>query len=224
MMGNGSIHLFNFQGHSVSVSFTYLFLILLYLTSFATPVEGVVFVFAVTFSILWHEFGHAFAFQKYNCGPSDIVLHGFGGHTLNPFGGRLPRGQSMFVSAAGPLAGLALGLPLLGLWFAKKFYIQTPIPPLADSLLFYLVFINIIWSLFNLLPIWPMDGGMIFRQFISKWSLKSYFYTGWLSIIIVAPLIALSVFLRQPFMAIIFAMFAFQSFQLIQSPGPGREL
>lgn len=223
-MGNGSIHLFNVQGHSVSISFTYLFLVLLYLTSFSSPVQGAVFVFAVTFSILWHEFGHAFAFQRFNCGPSDIVLHGFGGHTLNPFGGRLPRGQAMFVSAAGPLAGLALGLPLLGALIGINYYVQAPIPPLAYSLLKYLVYVNIIWSIFNLLPIWPMDGGMIFRQFISKWSKRSYFYTGWLSLIIVAPLIALSVFFREPFMAVIFAMFAFQSFQIIQSSGPGREI
>jgi stage IV sporulation protein FB len=232
-MGNGAIRLFNFRGHSVSVAHTYLFLIMFVLATGREISHGVIFVFAISFSILWHEFGHAFAFQRYNCGPSDILLHGFGGETVNPWFSRLPRKKSMFVSFAGPLAGLILGLPLMGLWIAKQYQVLGPDADwtaylylnaestLLDYLLMNLVYINIVWSVFNLLPIWPMDGGMIFRQFIAKWSKKSYYYTGSLSMILLAPLLFLAISVKEPFLAIILVMLGFQSFQLIKAPRIG---
>jgi Zn-dependent protease len=219
-MQSGGIHLFNFRGHSVSVSFTYLILILFYMSNPGTVEENLVAVFAVTFSILWHELGHAFAFQRYNCGPSEILLHGFGGVTSNAFAGHLPRNKAMMVSLAGPLAGLILGIPLIGVYYLKLSYGPGAERTLLDVLLFYMIVINITWSVFNLFPIWPMDGGMIFRQFISKWSFKSYYYTGWLSIFLLAPLIILMMTWHQTFMAIVLAFLAFECLQLVQQTKP----
>src|SRR5689334_12648737 len=62
----------------------------------------------VLVSILVHELGHALVGRRFGASPS-IRLHAFGGVTFLP-GPHLTRAQNTFVSAAGPLAGLLLGI------------------------------------------------------------------------------------------------------------------
>ena len=38
---------------------------------------------------------------------------------------------------------------------------------LVGALYFHLVQINVVWSLVNLLPIWPLDGGQVARSLLS---------------------------------------------------------
>ena len=109
-------------------------------------------VIAVMFvSILIHELGHAVACAQFRLPVHGIFIHGFGGHVLHGLG---TAKQQLLVSLAGPAAGLALGLPLLTL-----ILFQPPDAGLLGDLLFSAVYINIVWSLFNLLPMLPLDGG-----------------------------------------------------------------
>ena len=113
---------------------------------------GVVFV-----SIMVHELGHAIVGKQYGAEPG-IVLHGFGGTTILP-GAEFTRLQSILVSAGGPIASLLLGLAFLGLdmfLHDKTRYMRVAI---SDGL-----FVNFIWTMFNLLPVQPLDGGQIFRD------------------------------------------------------------
>lgn len=107
------------------------------------------------FSILVHEMGHALVGRRLGLEPKQVVLHGFGG--LCEYG-RSPRAREGFYSsAAGPLAGLALGAVAFALLLAVDGRVPEPVPWLISNLLRLTVF----WSLFNLLPMWPLDGGHV---------------------------------------------------------------
>lgn len=107
-------------------------------------------------SILVHEFGHAFAFRRFGGRPS-VLLYGMGGLAFDH--GRYSRNQNIAISAGGPAAGLLLG----GLvWVLARWVIPAQTfsdSPHLSALFFNLMWVNIVWSLVNLLPIQPLDGG-----------------------------------------------------------------
>lgn len=155
-------HIFDLAGFPLYVEPTILLLAGFYVLTggLAGPqiVSSLGFVLAMVLSITWHELGHAFAARRLGSSGISIVLYGAGGLTYHS--ALATRKRSLMVSAAGPAAGLALGLPLLGVWWLTR----AALPTMAAGLLYDLVFINIVWSLFNLLPMLPLDGGHILRD------------------------------------------------------------
>ena len=124
----------------------------------------------VLVSILVHELGHAVALKAFGQ-PSSIVLHGFGGVTLSPR--RLDRGKSIIVSLAGPLTALGLlGIPAYlvresdyGLELALDYFRGGQGFGLWP-VLYFAVYVNIWWSVANLLPIRPLDGGNVMTDLV----------------------------------------------------------
>jgi len=117
---------------------------------------GVVFV-----SVLLHEMGHAYVGRRYGMQP-EIQLYAMGGLTSWRTGRRLTRGQSILVSVAGPAAGLVLGLAVWGITRVE----MPELNPLGRFALGALVWVNLAWSILNLLPILPLDGGNIMRSMV----------------------------------------------------------
>lgn len=123
-----------------------------------TPQRVAIWVAAVLISVLVHEFGHALLQRTYGGSPS-IVLYGFGGLAMAP-GTIRSAWRNITVALAGPFAGLALaGLLALGLE-----RVGTPQSPVAFDLVEDLLLINYFWSVINLAPIWPLDGGQVARE------------------------------------------------------------
>src|SRR5689334_15331842 len=114
---------------------------------------------AVVFvSILLHELGHAAAARAFGAEPS-ITLHALGGLTqFEPRG--MSRPQRWLVSFAGPAAGLAFGIAV---YFGARW-----LPPdiAASSVIDTILQVNIGWSLINLLPVLPFDGGQMLSAFL----------------------------------------------------------
>ncbi len=117
-------------------------------------------------SILVHELGHGFALKLFGQ-PSVIVLHGFGGVTISQRRSTLSRAKSIFVSLAGSITALVvLWLPTRTLlasdWGVREFvdYATTRDLNLWFPL-YFLSFQNLWWSIANLLPIRPLDGGNV---------------------------------------------------------------
>lgn len=109
-------------------------------------------------SILVHELGHAFAARRFQLGEIDITLHGFGG--LTRFKRAPGPKQGLLVTLAGPFAGLAAGVVAL----VATFFVTTG--P-AGWLLAEAARINLLWSVFNLLPMYPLDGGSVLFHTLS---------------------------------------------------------
>jgi Zn-dependent protease len=121
---------------------------------------GVIVWVAIAFvSILVHELGHAIAFRLYGL-RSTITLHGMGGLTSGS--GELSPQRHIIVSLAGPLSALVLlGVPSLLL---AQSDVLTSIE--GQDAVDAAVWINIGWSLLNLLPILPLDGGQVFGSVV----------------------------------------------------------
>jgi len=109
-------------------------------------------------SVLIHELGHAFAMRGFGRSPS-IELIGMGGLTSWGDGPRVGPRDSAIVSLAGPFAGFAFAVPFAVLYFAD-------VPPrgsFASTLLLNLLWVNVGWGIFNLLPLVPFDGSHVFH-------------------------------------------------------------
>jgi Zn-dependent protease len=108
-------------------------------------------------SIMWHELGHAFFQKKFGARP-EIILHQMGGVSIG-HGGYFTRWQSLTISLMGPIFGLLL--------WALIFFITLSVDVKELSLgakIFIddMLWINLAWSIFNLMPIYPLDGGQAF--------------------------------------------------------------
>lgn len=142
------------------------------------PLQGLLlWVVAITLSILIHELGHVFAFARYGV-TSHVVLHGFGGLAIpRRTGGRgLSRSERIWVSLAGPFAGflfaaliLIMGKLIGGTVEYSPFGNFLPYwsltikaaPVWWNQFLWYLLYVNLFWGYFNLLPVYPLDGGQV---------------------------------------------------------------
>ena len=159
----------------------------------------------VFFSILIHELGHAFTGRRFGANP-EIVLHAFGGAAVM-HGARFNRRQDLLVTAAGPGASVALGT----LAFLALQYLRLPWPEVR-ALLVELVWINYFWTLVNLLPIQPLDGGLLLRTALGDRRLGLTCTVGFVTAAGMA-VVALLV-LRQPFLTLLMAMFAFENWRM----------
>lgn len=105
--------------------------------------------------VLAHELGHAAAIRRQGFAPA-IQLHAFGGATSWSAIRPLPPSRRILISAAGPAVGIAIGLTALAV--ARV----TPIDePVLRRVVWYAVWVNLGWGVLNLLPILPLDGGVM---------------------------------------------------------------
>jgi Zn-dependent protease len=122
-----------------------------------------VWIVCVFVSILIHEMGHVLMGRLFG---SDgyIVLYSFGGIAVGS-SDLNRRWQRVLVYFAGPLAQFVLLGLTLAVLVALSLGGRADFHPLVERAFFALVAINLFWPLLNLLPIWPLDGGRISREF-----------------------------------------------------------
>lgn len=118
-------------------------------------------VLCVFVSILVHEMGHALMNRRFGW-KSDIVLEFFGGYATST---HHPTWRSIAVSLAGPFAGFGL---LFLTYFLLYMHVRHGWLPgeIATQGLLFLCFVNLIWNVVNLLPVWPLDGGHVARELL----------------------------------------------------------
>lgn len=123
-------------------------------------------------NVLVHEMGHALMF-RFAGQRSAVVLHAFGGFTVPTGGGRrrVGKGMSIAISLAGVATQLLLvylpsrllkdsawGLDQLSQFTGGKWDFNWWV------FLYYMQFAALWWSIFNLLPIRPLDGGHVAEE------------------------------------------------------------
>ena len=129
-----------------------------------TTVGGMVAWFAIVFvSILIHELGHAFAARAVGAESIGIELQSMGGLTAYRPRRPLSRSEQIGVSLAGPFSGFALGTAALLL--ASVLDVSTT-SSRDNVVLFDLLWVNFGWGLFNLVPVLPLDGGMVMQNLL----------------------------------------------------------
>jgi Zn-dependent protease len=183
----GSIQLARIFGIRVGVDFSWfvvLFLVIFWLsgsfrdtlhssdtTAYLTAVASALLLFA---SIVVHELGHALAARRHGIDVAGITISPLGGFALMSRESRTPR-EELEVAGAGPLATLLIivasvlaGFALVGPHrFVDAALLATSahVTPVLLTIGF-LVTMNLIVLVFNLIPAYPLDGGRIVRALV----------------------------------------------------------
>jgi Zn-dependent protease len=121
-------------------------------------------VLALFLIVLTHEFGHALACRSVGGRANLIILWPLGGVAyVDP-----PQrpGAQLWSIAAGPLVNVALVPLLFGLLFLGKQMGLGANHPDAYMLLRSVYIINFVLLIFNLIPVYPLDGGQILRSLL----------------------------------------------------------
>ena len=110
-------------------------------------------------SLLIHELGHAFVFRRFGGGDISIRLMGFGGVTTCRTSGGFSPMQHVAISSAGVISELLFVV-------LPAFVVLTSMNPsgVLRTVLVYAIWINIIWVVFNILPVLDLDGGHIVQH------------------------------------------------------------
>lgn len=129
-------------------------------------------------SVALHELGHSVVAQRRGLRVREIVLLPIGGVASLEGRPSRPRDE-LWIALAGPavnfalaalLGGVALGLHASGYLSLESAKAMTPS---WSTLLALLVAGNLSLGLFNLLPIFPMDGGRVLRALLaSRWGME----------------------------------------------------
>lgn len=148
-------HLADAFGIPVIVEPSHLFLPLLILLQARNLVEGLLYYLVLFLSVLAHELGHGLVARRMGCRRIFISFTMFFGLTHHE---PTTRGKSLAIVLAGPAVSLALGAAAYAL-AGLEGILRFGNPEGTILVLGILVFVNLIWGAFNLVPIYPLDGG-----------------------------------------------------------------
>jgi Zn-dependent protease len=116
------------------------------------------FAVGLVLSIYVHEMGHVVALNRFGFkATAPMFIPGFGAlirlrqHPVNPY-------EDARIGLAGPIWGLGAALASLGIWLLTR-QLGTPQPIFAA-----IARVGAWVNLFNLLPVWTLDGGRGFRS------------------------------------------------------------
>jgi Zn-dependent protease len=164
----GAIHLFRFAGIDLYLHWSWFLVAALEVNysfgnySFAGwRVLEYVSIFVI---VTMHEYGHALACRQVGGTPDQIVLWPLGGVAyVNP-----PQrpGATLWSIAAGPLVNVALVPALLAVSFASRSLGWAGTMPNFYAFVHAVWDINLVLLVFNMLPIYPLDGGQILRSLL----------------------------------------------------------
>src|SRR3954470_24304426 len=170
-----SINLFRIRGIQLAVHFSF-FLLLAYVANagrsggggLAGALEASAILFACFTCVVLHELGHSFTAMHFGIRVRRILLMPIGGMAQFDDIPRQPS-RELLITIAGPAVNFAIA-GLLALWvgrpvgwpFSDQDYAESAVG-FAQLLLSW----NLLMGTFNLIPVFPMDGGRIFRALLA---------------------------------------------------------
>lgn len=169
--GSGSFRLFRIVGIEVFLHWSWFLVAVIAInnrrdsySSLAWNAAEYVALFGI---VLLHEFGHALACRQVGGQANRIVLWPLGGVAFVAPPQR--PGATLWAIAAGPLVNLVLIPPALLLAGGSQWFGWGEAFPDAQNFLWAMVYINVGLLVFNLLPVYPLDGGQILRSLLWFW-------------------------------------------------------
>jgi Zn-dependent protease len=164
----GSMRLLRVGGINVYVHWTWLLVAYFELrhrtNMYQSPVWNVIEYLTLFGIVLLHEFGHVLACRSVGGQASDIILWPLGGVAfVNP----PPRpGAVLWSIAAGPLVNVVLVPVTFAAWYLSGEAGLPETNPDLDRWLGQIMMINVALLIFNLLPVYPLDGGQIVQALL----------------------------------------------------------
>lgn len=160
--------------------------------------QNIAYIAAVLLALLVHEFGHFFAMKLYNYQNVKLFIVPLLGAFVSGKKSTVSQKQMSVIVLAGPLPGLIIGFVL---YFLNKSMPNDSIKMLANVFIFL--------NLFNLLPIYPLDGGRFLENLFLK---NNYGIRLVFTIISVLFLVSIIVLTGSFLMLIIPAMMVYELF------------
>ena len=163
----GGFRLFRLAGIDVFLHWSWFVVALFELQraqDYSSPVWSVLEYLSLFAIVTMHEFGHALACRQVGGRAERIVLWPLGGVAyVDP-----PQrpGATLWSIAAGPLVNVALVPVLVGLYLLGRSLGWGVTAPDALALARAVAYINGGLLLFNILPVYPLDGGQILRSLL----------------------------------------------------------
>ncbi len=212
---NGSLRLFRFLGITVWVHWSWLVVAIFLLqyreNIYSSQAWNIAEYLALFGIVLLHEYGHALACRSVGGQAERILLWPLGGvaYVAPP-----PRpGPVLWSLAAGPLVNVLLLAPTI--WLAHWGRGRSPD---LQTFTYVLALINGVLLVFNLLPIYPLDGGQILRALL--WFLigpvRSLLAATAVGLVGAGLLIAWALWMRDGWLVILAAFAAFESWRGFQ--------
>ena len=153
----------------------------MWITSVVDVMCVALFIVSAFVVLLAHEMGHALVGRCLGGGEPCVFLAWMGGDCTNETA-RLTRVQGVVMTLAGPLSSLAIGFFAmvamgcyignmgLAMAYAGRFALGHLVPEAVLNhpampmfLFFFLIEVSCWWTVLNLLPIFPLDGGQIMQ-------------------------------------------------------------
>ena len=215
----GAIRLFRFAGIDVFLHWSW-FVVALYevqrANEYRSPVWNVAEYVALFAIVTLHEFGHSLACRQVGGNAERIVLWPLGGVAyVDP-----PQrpGATLWSIAAGPLVNVALVPVFIGLMLIGRSFGLAETSPDAAAWLRAVARINFGLLVFNLLPVYPLDGGQILRSLL--WFVmgraRSLTAASVIGFVGVLGLVGLALLVGSPWLGILAAFVAMNCWQGFQ--------
>ncbi len=159
---NGALRIFRLFGIDVFIHWSWLIIVYIDYQSpwanFTNPIWNLFVILGLFAIVLTHEFGHQLACRSVGGTANTIILWPFGGIAFGQPPWKAP--AMLWTVVAGPLVNVVLW-PIL--FLLNHMAVTSHLPVSTDVVVFIhqMYFINFILLVFNILPIYPLDGGKI---------------------------------------------------------------
>jgi Zn-dependent protease len=120
-------------------------------------------------SIVVHELAHSMVARWFKIPVRSITLFALGGVAHITRDAARPWAE-LLMAIAGPLMSVAIGFAFFGAWVA----IGASEDRAVDAVLIGLGGMNLVLAIFNMIPLFPMDGGRVFRALV--WLVTRNYY------------------------------------------------
>lgn len=159
-------------------------------------VEALLWVSGFLLFIFLHELGHTFAAQIAGVQVKSVFIWLLGGLTNLAYKPEKPS-SNLFIAAAGPLVNMLLAFLCVAAYVLIYFFF-LPYSTNVDlflwaqtfaDLFFSLALLNVILIIFNLLPVYPLDGGNILHALMEMLFGKSN--ADWITLVVSIPFLVI---------------------------------